>query len=224
MHRFGRLVTTRRRELSLSLIALRNAGGPVPATTSKIERGLEPKPALATFQRLDQALQWVSGSAARAWNGGTPTPVEAIHDDRPVSARPSIHRGPTQLVVSTELLPVLTRIVNRIREGRAAEDLPDSLTQPFDELDAVVARLNRSWLISYTEQRLIDSGTIDNDPLLTVILEPQLDSDSFASQTEYDRQDAVYLKWLLGRRSGLTEDQLQTAQARWAMRREHHDW
>lgn len=221
MHRFGRLVSTRRHELSLSLIALRDAGGPVPATTSKIERALEPKPALATFQRLDHALQWAPGSAARAWNGGIPTPSEAIHDARSIAAGPAIHRGPTDLTVSIELLPVLTRIVNRIREGRSGISLPEALTQPFDELDAVVARLNRSWLIAYTEQRLIEAGSIDDDPLLTVILEPQLDSDSFASQTEYDRQDAMYLRWLLGRRSGLTEEQNQTAQARWTMRREH---
>lgn len=223
MHRFGRLVTTRRRELSLSLIALRNAGGPVPATTSKIERGLEPKPALATFNRLDQALQWVPGSAARAWNGGTPTPVEAIRSERSITAGPTIHRGPMQLVISTELLPVLTRIVNRVREGRAEMELPESLTQAFDELDAVVARLNRSWLISYTEQRLIESGNIDDDPLLTVILEPQLDADPFASQNEYDRQDATYLRWLLGRGKGLTQEQIQAAQSRWTMRKENHD-
>lgn len=220
--RFGRIVSQRRRELNYSMVAFREAGGPVPATTSKIERGLEPHPALQTFQRLDKALQWSPGSAARTWNGGTPVTVESADSgSTQYVATTSVGQGPAELVVSAELLPLMTRIANKIRDVRRENpDLPDSLNDPLDELDAVVDRLNRSWLVSYVEQRLLNDGSIAEDPLLTVILGPQLDARQSSLKTDYDRADAAYLRWLIGRTETLTKDQAEKAAGRWALRKE----
>lgn len=219
--RFGRIVSQRRRELNYSMLALREAGGPVPATTSKIERGLEPHPALQTFQRLDKALRWSPGSSARVWNGGSPTTVESAESGAPYVSSTSVGQGPSELVVSAQLLPLMTGIVNRIRDVRRENpDLPTTLNEPLDNLDAVVDRLNRSWLISYVEQRLLHHGSIADDPLLTVILGPQLDASQSSLKTDYDRADAAYLRWLIGRPETLTKDQAERAAGRWALRKE----
>lgn len=203
------------------MVAFRAAGGPVPATTSKIERGLEPHPALQTFQRLDRALRWSPGSAARVWNGGSPTTVESAESGAPYVGTASVGQGPSELLVSAQLLPLLTRIVNRIRDvRRETSDLPSSLDEPLDDLDGVVDRLNRAWLISYVEQRLLHDGSIADDPLLTVILGPQLDANQSSLKTDYDRADAAYLRWLIGRTETLTKDQVERAAGRWALRKE----
>ncbi|WP_143153903.1 helix-turn-helix domain-containing protein [Rhodococcus rhodnii] len=222
IHRFGRLVAERRRALALSLVALRNAGGPVPATTSKIERGLEPKPALATFQRLDRALNWVPGSASQAWNGGTPLPAEEARNQGALGARPLNENDGSSILVSSQLLPVLTRVVNRLREGLASAEgqMPTELISAIGDLEIVVDRLNRAWLIDYTERRLMDDGTIDDDPLLSLILAPELSARSDTALDSYDQGEAIYLRWLLGRNDRLTDDDRKRAEARFALRRE----
>lgn len=220
-NRFGALVRERRQQLNLSMVELRDAGGPVPATTSKIERGLEPNPARSTFERLDRALQWVPGSASRAWHGGNPSPIESVTPAEGLISRPHAQRPSDTIVVSHQLLPALSKVATRLRTARRAHDLPDDVVSSLDELDAIVDRLNRSWLIGYIEQRLIEAGSIAGDPLLTIILEHQLDDESRIGLADInDREEAAYLRWLLGRAHDLTGEQQQRFRDRWKLRQE----
>ncbi|MFI5783166.1 helix-turn-helix domain-containing protein [Nocardia sp. NPDC051570] len=72
---FGDLVHVRRRELGMTQQDVSAAGGPSYATLYKIERTDEPV-GLGTFKKLDTALGWTPGGAARAYQKGVaPTPA-----------------------------------------------------------------------------------------------------------------------------------------------------
>ncbi|ATL69948.1 helix-turn-helix domain-containing protein [Nocardia terpenica] len=78
---FGELVHARRRELGMTQQDVAAVGGPSYATLYKIERTDEPV-GLATFKKLDSALGWTSGSAARAYGKGI-DPIPTASESTP---------------------------------------------------------------------------------------------------------------------------------------------
>lgn len=72
--RLGREVRARRAELGLAQGDLAARGGPSLVTVGQIERG-QVEPQAVTLARLETALAWERGSAARILAGGDPTPV-----------------------------------------------------------------------------------------------------------------------------------------------------
>lgn len=78
---FGEIVYARRRELGMTQQDVAAAGGPSYATLYKIERTDEPI-GLGTFKKLDTALGWLPGSAARAYGKGV-APAPAIPESAP---------------------------------------------------------------------------------------------------------------------------------------------
>lgn len=70
VRRLGLEVARRRSELGLSQIELWKRGGPSNSTLTGIESGVSQPPSRTTLRRLDAALEWTPGSAARVLAGG----------------------------------------------------------------------------------------------------------------------------------------------------------
>lgn len=85
--RVGQAVRQRRIELGFSSqIELSSAGGPGLSTLSKIERGVQLSYEDQVIWRLEQALQWESGSVQAILDGGQPTVKNAAPDRVTVEA------------------------------------------------------------------------------------------------------------------------------------------
>ncbi|EPD94541.1 hypothetical protein HMPREF1486_03094 [Streptomyces sp. HPH0547] len=82
--RLARYVTRRRMELYPSRKAAADAVGMSKDTWAKIERG-EPGVRGGSYIKVEQALQWATGSCEDICSGGEPTPVSAL-DDRYIAA------------------------------------------------------------------------------------------------------------------------------------------
>ncbi|MBM4511344.1 helix-turn-helix domain-containing protein [Rhodococcus hoagii] len=93
--RFAQIVAERRRLLGLTLDELQAAGGPSDVTTGKIEKGAIASPSARTLRRLDHALRWVEGSAARRSQAATPHPSRT-YLPRTGQARARLRRIPTR--------------------------------------------------------------------------------------------------------------------------------
>ncbi|MFC5996915.1 helix-turn-helix domain-containing protein [Pseudonocardia hispaniensis] len=65
-------VKARRHELGLGKEQLRKRGGPSHQTVRNIERGVETRLNELTYSKLDRALGWTPGSAARLLDDGAP--------------------------------------------------------------------------------------------------------------------------------------------------------
>lgn len=73
--RLAEAVRNRRLALRMSQLDVAHAGGPSDTTVSKIENQTGTNFAAATINKLDRALEWEAGSAARVLGGGDPTPI-----------------------------------------------------------------------------------------------------------------------------------------------------
>ncbi|WP_319028490.1 helix-turn-helix transcriptional regulator [Dietzia sp. PP-33] len=73
--RLAEAVRNRRLALRMSQLDVAHAGGPSDTTVSKIENQTGKNFAAATVNKLDRALEWEAGSAARVLDGGDPTPL-----------------------------------------------------------------------------------------------------------------------------------------------------
>ena len=70
-------VRSRRSELSLNLIQVRDRGGPPPPIMVRVERGDTSVLTDDTLAALDHALEWTVGSAAGVRAGDAPVPRES---------------------------------------------------------------------------------------------------------------------------------------------------
>lgn len=70
-------VRSRRSELALNLIQVRDRGGPPPPIMVRVERGDTSVLTDDTLTALDHALEWTVGSAASVRAGATPIPRES---------------------------------------------------------------------------------------------------------------------------------------------------
>lgn len=69
----GQVVKDRRQQLNLTLDGIKAAGGPTGPTLIRTEAGLLTDPRPSTLAKLDAALRWAPGSAARVyWEQGQP--------------------------------------------------------------------------------------------------------------------------------------------------------
>lgn len=203
--RFGRLVEARRRELGMSQSAVREAGGPSALTVRRLEHGDIAQPDFVTFGKLDQALQWMPGSAGRAFQGGEPTPISeddgptatttaaareesAYHRARPAQPVTAFEHG---IVLRTDALAELTR------NGRALDALPDNLADDvqagISQLRYTIDRLTRAWIIRLAESFRREGNLAD----LVIALDDHLRSNPSQGTTE-DIDDLRYLRWLAG--------------------------
>lgn len=197
--RFGRLVESRRRELGLSHRAVSEAGGPTTVTISKIERGHTPQPGLKTFAKLDRALKWRAGSAARAFEGAEPEPIEGVKRRRPPATADSRRITATEDAVTlrtdvvAELIDAVTQldsIVERLQDPQLSE--ADRTVQ------LIVDRIFRAWIIAQIESWRSAGELHRNEIMVTRMLGDYLGREPKSSDSN-DAEDLAYLRWLLGR-------------------------
>lgn len=98
-HALAEAVRARRADLGLTHDDVATAGGPSDTTLSNLEQGRLSTVANVTLRRLDTALQWEQGSAARVLAGGSP---------RPIDETPRGLADYTDVELATELLRRLT--------------------------------------------------------------------------------------------------------------------
>ena len=199
--RFGRLVQRRRQELGLSQADISLAGGPSDATVRRLEQGLMAKPRFVTLTKLDAPLRWSPGSAARAFEGGDPVPLQdepttdlAPGTNDPVSSRPTRPLTPSAygVFIRTDALAELARKV------RAVDDLSPSLDEDqrvvVANLRHATDRLTRAWIIRQAEIARRDDTLAD----LILVLDDHLRMPPPEGESTSDSDDLNYLRWLAG--------------------------
>jgi len=202
--RFAQIVAERRRLLGLTLDELQAAGGPSDVTTGKIEKGAIASPSARTLRRLDHALRWAEGSAARAFGGGDPTPIEDL---------PSAHRsGPSAVAADTDSVTLSLNVVNDLSDiAKRYEQLAGGIDDPElsaqlmtvnTDLDLVVDRILRAWLIAQLERRAAPDGPLQRDPMVEMLIGDYLNRTP-EPPTPEDAHDLLYLRWLTGRATGI---------------------
>lgn len=167
--RLAEAVRSRRAELSLNLIQVRDRGGPRAPVMVKIERGDSTALTSDDLAALDRALEWTIGSSAAVLDGGDPAPRE----DAEVQF---VRSGVT---VSHGEVAALTAATLRLHElGRDRED-DHALAEAIGVLDQAVAPLYGQFV---TELLAANAHGIGSDavvdaiaPLLEKVADSELD-------------------------------------------------
>ena len=111
-------VSDRRRQLALSMAAAEAAGGPSQPTLVRIESGQSPPPRPITLAKLDRALRWRPGTAARVYAGDPTALDDAGRDDA------------SALTVGVSI-DETARLLHAAADVAAAPDFPPELVQGF---------------------------------------------------------------------------------------------
>ncbi|MBN0974199.1 hypothetical protein JW365_14450 [Gordonia sp. BP-94] len=177
------------------------AGGPSDPTMRRLEQGLMAKPRFVTLTKLDAPLRWSPGSAARAFEGGDPVPLQdepttdlAPGTNDPVSSRPTRPLTPSAygVFIRTDALAELARKV------RAVDDLSSSLDEDqrvvVANLRHATDRLTRAWIIRQAEIARRDDTLAD----LILVLDDHLRTPPPEGESTSDSDDLNYLRWLAG--------------------------
>lgn len=211
--RFGQLIQARRRFLGLTAVQVAEAGGPSKPTMHRLESGKASKPDTATLTKLDHALRWSPGSAAQALDGGDPVPLE---DDRRMIA-PSLDRPIVAteygVMLSMETLGALTEAVQSLRSADGGE-----VDSAIEDLSSIADRLLRAWITAQAESWKAQGTLQSNAMLVTRMLGSSLHRAPGPSATEADVEDIGYLRWLIGRATDPSDDEITRWSDRWERR------
>lgn len=210
--RFGRIVQTRRRQLGLTTVQVAEAGGPSKPTLHRIETGRVLNPDTATFVKLDAALEWTAGSAARAFDGGLPTPLTSREVALPNLDRPIVATA-EGVMLATEVLSSLAEAVDSL-----GSDDPAAVEGATAALSSLVDRMLRAWITAQAETWKAHGTLQSHELLITRMLGGSLHRAPGPTATEDDIEDINYLRWLIGR---VEEDATLEEIERWAARWEN---
>ena len=210
--RFARLIVQRRRVLGLTTRDVQKAGGPSTPTLNRLEAGRVAQPSRDTLVKLDRALQWHPGSAARSFDGGLPETIEPAPRPSTSPAQPIVATI-DGVMISTETLSSLVDLVDQVTRANEHRDI--SGREQLDELGTLVDRLLRSWIIVQAEVWKSQNELQRNEILINRMLGDQLRKEPDAARVPaQDLEDIGYLRWLLGRK----EDADPAARHRWETR------
>lgn len=206
--RFGHLVRSRREELGLTQDDVTAAGGPSDTTQTRVENAEGPPPNLATRNKLDRPLRWQPGSAARAWAGGDPIPLDT---SPPPGEVPRTVVGPNEVPMSVRQLTSLLDIYTRL----AADDhiAPDQLAELKELVSALVGR----WVTEVLEH---SSGPrMDVPTILRFAFGPHLEEPVDVAESG---DDGLYRRWLMwgAEAIGITPEQQKLFEKRYGNREE----
>lgn len=181
-------VRERRRELNFSLDDAIAAGGPTRRTLVRVEAAtLGPAPKPVTFRRLDDALSWRTGSAARAyWRGEKPQPAAT---GRKLDAGTAFVAVPAGLAL--ELFGVQVEL-NQVLAGEPVD--PQRLRSTVDRLNVDLGRLLGLYLTDLLERNWREDGS--SLPLVEQTFGELLSSP--VSSDDPDYEDKLYRRWLIG--------------------------
>ena len=198
--RFGRLVADRRRALALTLKQLSEAGGPSDVTAGKIERGGIEEPSARTLRRLDTGLRWKEGSAARALLGGEPVPLEELPAAASALGGGAVSAGPDSVTMSLSLVSDLSGLAKRLENVAKQDSITrEDVTAVGAELDVLVDRILRSWVIAQLEMK-VGPDRDQRDFMVEMLIGDYLDRKP-VSTSKADETDLLYMRWLTGRAS-----------------------
>lgn len=214
--RFGRLVADRRKALGLTLKEIAEAGGPSDVTSGKIERGGIAEPSARTLRRLDTGLRWKEGSAARALLGGDPVPLEGLPAAAPAPGGGAVTAGPDTVTMSLSLVSDLSGLAKRLENVSKQDEITRAdVTAVGAELDVLVDRILRSWVIAQLEMK-VGPERDQKDFMVEMLIGDYLDRKPPVSASKSDEIDLLYMRWLTGRASEDIDPQMDRQfTARW---------
>ncbi|MCU1640459.1 MAG: hypothetical protein JWN03_734 [Nocardia sp.] len=189
-------VRERRRELNFSLDDVIAAGGPTRRTLVRVEAanlGPEPKP--VTFRRLDSALSWGSGSAARAyWRGEKP---------HAAAAGPKLDAGTAFVAVPAALALDLFGSQIELNQVLAEDPAdPSRLRATVDRLNVDLGRLLGLYLTDLLERNWRADGSAL--PLVEHAFGELLSAP--VPEDDPDYEEKLYRRWLIGGTTGIAGD------------------
>ena len=111
-------VSERRKQLSLSMAAAEAAGGPSQPTLVRVESGQSSPLRPITLAKLDRALRWRPGTAARVYAGDTAALDNADRDD-------------TSALTVAVSIDETARLLHAAADVAATPDFPPVLAQGF---------------------------------------------------------------------------------------------
>lgn len=212
--RFGQYVYKRRRMLNLTQDEVTAAGGPSDAAQTRAENGTGPDPSIETLRKLDIALRWVPGSAARTLEGGVPTPLEGEGSAIPAVVRPQLALGPTHIPLDLETIVEILGPHSTI--NRLAEANPDvaGLSEAAEDLNKVVSKITGTYVTRLLE---VNGGpTGPRQPLIEFAFGELLNTPpDFADPVEYE--EARYRRFLSGRHQDLDDQTRERFHRRWVL-------
>ncbi len=182
-------VRERRRELNVSFDDVIAAGGPTRRTLVRVEAAtLGPAPKPVTFRRLDQALSWQDGSAARAyWRGEKP---------RARLAQPPLDPGTAVVAVPAGLALELFNTQIEVNEALTGERVDEPcLRAALDRLNAGLGCLLGLYLTDLLERNWHPDAA--SPPLLEQAFGELLSGP--VSEDDPDYEGKLYRRWLIGR-------------------------
>lgn len=124
-------VRSRRSELALNLIQIRDRGGPPPPVMVRVERGEASVLTDDILGALDHALEWTVGSAAGACAGDAPVPRESAEVQFVTSG----------VTITHAELAALTAAALRLQRLGQERSSDDELRVALGALDQAVAPL-----------------------------------------------------------------------------------
>ncbi|QNG20173.1 helix-turn-helix transcriptional regulator [Rhodococcus triatomae] len=216
--RFGQYVYHRRRLLNLTQDEVTAAGGPSDAAQTRAENGTGPDPSIETLRKLDLALRWAPGSAARTLEGGEPVPLESSESRRIPAERPPLRLGPSQIPLDLETLVELLAphgAVNRIAEEHPG--VP-GLSDAAAELDRVVSKITGAYVTRLLEVNGGPSGP--RQPLLEFAFGHLLEAPP-STADPVEREEALYRRYLYGRGHDLDAATRERYRRRWESATDH---
>ncbi|MFX0581127.1 hypothetical protein [Nocardia nepalensis] len=190
---FATVVRKQRETLGLTMLELKERGGPAVPTQVEAERGeLRDNVRPSTFRKYDIGLGWVIGSAAAAYREGR-QPVEA--EPKPPDA---FEPGATTVPLKLEqLLPLLDaqRELHAIAIAEPVTGLPSAL----DRLARAVATITGPFVTDILER----NRNHQTHPLIEIAFADALSAP--VSALDPDAEEKLYRRWLIGRADSLDD-------------------
>lgn len=221
--RFGQFVYKRRRLLNLTQDEVTAAGGPSDAAQTRAENGTGPDPSIETLRKLDVALRWVPGSAARTLDGGVPDPVEQAAEQQlreeqagePPQRRvehPPLALGPSQIPLDLETIVEILQPHSKI--NKISESHPDvpGLSDAAADLNRVVSKITGAYVTRLLEVNGGPAGP--RQPLVEFAFGELLEvPPEFDDPDEHE--EARYRRFLSGRDQDLDAQTCERFRRRW---------
>ncbi|AOW91767.1 DNA-binding protein [Rhodococcus sp. WMMA185] len=197
------MVHKRRRFLNLTQDQVTAAGGPSDAAQTRAENGTGPDPSIETLRKLDTALQWVPGSAARALEGGDPTPLEMLgrEEGKPRSRRLTL--GPSEIPLDLDTIVEILDPHTRIAKLSAAHPEVPGLADAAGSLSRAVSKITGAYVTRLLEVNGGPSGP--RQPLLEFAFGHLFEEPSNVTDPS-EREEVHYRRFLYGK-----EEELDTA-------------
>jgi transcriptional regulator with XRE-family HTH domain len=215
--RFGAIVAARRASLGRTRDRIAELGGPSDTTLANLEAGTGRVPSPATLVKLDTALDWAPGSAARTLAGGEPTPLEEHEAD----SSTSLQVGSNEIAVP---LPLLTELINQadaiagLAQDADGDSVPlEALQSKLADLSTSVTRLARIPVIGMLER---NGGPGREVPgILALALAHHLDMPADRADADpADFEERLYLRWLAHRPVDIDDATAARFLERWSQR------